>query len=174
MAMTKHHSAKHPCKSRSRALGGLWIVLLLGIFASCGHPTKSDENREFLMSLSGVGFTAELAITPEEMTTGLMHRAELASDHGMLFVYEGPGRRSFWMKNTHIPLDLGFFTADGQLQEIAQLTPYDLTPVQSRKSDIVYALEMNRGWFERQGLQPGAMLDMESVQRALEKRRGER
>jgi uncharacterized membrane protein (UPF0127 family) len=147
------------------------ILLLTGVLVGCEQPIASAAGQSFPLRLEGVDFTAELALTPEEMATGLMHRGELSSDHGMLFIYPEPRRLSFWMKNTHIPLDLGFFSADGRLQEVKSLTPYDLKAVPSQRADIVYALEMNRGWFARQGLEPGARLDLDRVHRAVEKKR---
>lgn len=100
-----------------------------------------------------------------------MHRVKLGENDGMLFIYEDAGRRSFWMKNTHIPLDLGFFSADGKLQQIVPLQPYNLTPIPSERDDIRYALEMNQGWFQKNGLQVGSFLDIPSLQKAIQMRK---
>ena len=48
---------------------------------------------------------------PRQM--GLMFRESMAGDHGMLFVATEPHQHSFWMKNTKIPLDIGYFAFDG-------------------------------------------------------------
>jgi uncharacterized protein len=52
----------------------------------------------------------EVARTPDEQSTGLMYRAELAKDRGMLFVFNPPHPVRFWMKNTLIPLDMVFMS----------------------------------------------------------------
>ncbi len=88
----------------------------------------------------------------------------------MLFVYERPQQLSFWMRNTVIPLDIGFFDPGGRLLEVRQMEPHDETPVPSRSSNVQYALEMNQGWFASSGVEHGARLDMEAVSEALEQR----
>lgn len=100
------------------------------------------------IELCGTSLQVEIASTPAEQQKGLMFRQELPENQGMLFTYNQPQRVSFWMANTAIPLDVGFFTADGKLQEVHSLKPFDLTSVSSKRNDIQYALEVNHGWFE--------------------------
>lgn len=130
----------------------------------------ADFETRLPLRLNGVEFHAQLALTPEEQAQGLMHRVQLGKNEGMLFVFPDDARRGFWMKNTHIPLDLGYFTADGILREIHPLVPYELTPVESSRSDIRFALEMNRGWFAQNHIEPGAQLDLELLRQAIERR----
>lgn len=112
----------------------------------------------------------QLAVTMAEMQQGLMGRRDLGEDDGMLFVYRQPQGMSFWMRNTPTPLDIGFFTADGVLREIYPLHPFDERPVEARRGDLLLALEVNRGWFQRAGVKPGAQLDLAGVRRGLEER----
>jgi uncharacterized membrane protein (UPF0127 family) len=109
---------------------------------------KSSGMQVMAMTLCGTLLQVEVALTPAEKQQGLMFRKELPENQGMLFVFSQPQRVSFWMANTAIPLDVGFFTADGNLQEVYSLKPYDLNPVSSKHNNIQYALEVNRGWFE--------------------------
>ena len=77
-------------------------------------------------------FTVEVARTEEEQATGLMNRASLAPDRGMIFPFEPPREASFWMKNTLIPLDMIFVRADGSIANIeANTVPLSLQPVYS-------------------------------------------
>ncbi|AWI10502.1 hypothetical protein CKA38_04010 [Ereboglobus luteus] len=113
-----------------------------------------------------------------ELSRGLMGRRDLAEDQGMIFVYQYPQRMGFYMRNTPLPLDIGFFTKDGVLREVRQMFPFDETSVTSARTDIHYALEMNQGWFERHGVKPapsmtsdaGAKLDLKALGEALEAR----
>lgn len=98
--------------------------------------------------------TAEVARTHEERAIGLMHRRELATHAGMLFVFEQAQPLCFWMKNTFIPLSIAFLQDDGTILNIEEMKPQSL---QSHCSAVParYALEMNAGWFKRRGLKPG-------------------
>ena len=49
-----------------------------------------------------------------------MFREHLGADAGMLFISESPRRRSFWMKNTLIPLDMIFIGADWRIVGIVE------------------------------------------------------
>lgn len=99
--------------------------------------------------------TVELARTREELSRGLMYRTELAEDAGMLFVFAGEAERSFWMKNTPIPLDILYIRDDGTVHSIAaNTTPYSEKNVPSR-GPARYVLEVPGGWAARHGVKPG-------------------
>ena len=112
----------------------------------------------------------QLAILRPEMERGLMEKRELGREDGMLFVYLRPQRMSFWMRNTYVPLDIGFFNANGELVEIYQLHPLDETPRASHSDQLQFALEMNQGWFKANNVRPGSRLDMKALVQALHER----
>ena len=85
---------------------------------------------------------------------GLMFRESLDYDSGMLFVFEDVGVKSFHMKNTRIPLDIAFITEEGKIESIKELEPFSLLPVYSN-SEVLYALEVNRGWFTEHNIKIG-------------------
>ena len=74
------------------------------------------------------------------------------------------------MRNTHIPLDIGYFSDEGVLLEIHPLFPHDEKLVGSHSDAVQYALEMNQGWFSTNGIMSGASLDMEALSAAIEAR----
>lgn len=94
------------------------------------------------------------AATPLDRQLGLMYRRSMCDDCGMLFKFDSARIGSIWMKNTFIPLDLAYIDANGEIVGIYQLVPHDLTPVKS-PSKVLYALEMNRGWFAKQNIRVG-------------------
>lgn len=124
----------------------------------------------FPLTVGGKATRVQFAVTPAEMQRGLMGRAFIGADEGMVFLYEKPQRMSFWMRNTPSPLDIGFFRADGTLGEVYPLYPYDETTVASAGEDYTLALEMNQGWFAKNGVKPGAKLDLKEVAAALRAR----
>ncbi len=150
----------------------LLVLLLASGLSGCNKQAESVKPPEtyFPLDLGGHTIQVQLALTPSEQSQGLMHRDNLAPDHGMLFVFRSPGQRSFWMHNTLIPLDIGYFTADGMLREVYPMQPRDRTSVQSIRNDILYALEMNQGWFAENKIRPGARLNLDQLETAIRKR----
>ena len=97
---------------------------------------------------------AEVAATPDERTTGLMHRFSLKPDHGMIFVFERAEPQGFWMRNTFIPLSIAFIAGDGRIVNIDDMAPHDEHTHWS-SGPVQYALEMRKGWFAEHGVAAG-------------------
>jgi uncharacterized protein len=108
-------------------------------------------------------FTVELAITDAERQHGLMFREHLDDDTGMLFLFERQQPLSFWMKNTHIPLDMIFIDESGVVAGIVE-NAEPMTTV-SRKVDKPsrYVLEVNAGISRKLGLAAGERVHFAGV-----------
>lgn len=133
------------------------ILLLLFSTASCG----SDEPR---VRLQGEWFTVELATDDQERSMGLMFREEMADDHGMLFIFPTENWRSFWMKNTRIPLDIFYFDDELKLVSVSENTPPCRTercPSYPSKGPARYVLELNAGKAQQLGVKPGDVLELD-------------
>lgn len=152
-------------------ISAVWLLLCLNACAPQSAPiTNANADTYFPFQLETATIQLQLALNQNEQTQGLMHREALPTDHGMLFIFKQPDKRSFWMRNTRIPLDLGYIDASGKLIEIHKLYPYDETPVPSYSSQILMALEMNQGWFQKNNIRPGAQLDLEAIVQAIRAR----
>jgi len=101
----------------------------------------------------------DIADSPDARTVGLMNRLTLDENTGMLFVFDECKPRSFWMKETYIPLSIAYLDDFGKILNIEKMVPFDLTGVRS-KHPARYALEMNEGWFEKNGITPGDMIPL--------------
>jgi uncharacterized membrane protein (UPF0127 family) len=106
------------------------------------------------LTIGEAKLVAEVASTPQQRATGLMHRFSLQPDHGMLFVFESPQPLGFWMKNTFIPLSIAYIDASGRILNIEDMAPQDERSHLS-KGPALYALEMRQGWFVQKGIVPG-------------------
>ncbi|MDO5289218.1 MAG: DUF192 domain-containing protein [Pseudomonadota bacterium] len=108
----------------------------------------------------GVGMhriDAQVASTPAQRQTGLMHRQHMPEHEGMLFVFEQPAVQCFWMRNTLIPLTAAFVQDDGTIVNLADMQPLKDTSHCSEKP-VRYVLEMNQGWFAARHVKPGHRL----------------
>ena len=105
---------------------------------------------------------AELALSTEQKTMGLMERRQLPENAGMLFVYDSVQSRDsgFWMYRTRIPLDIAFLDSAGIIRAIHTMVPCETTlpqgcPAYAAGVPYFYALEVNQGFFARNGLAVG-------------------
>ena len=101
----------------------------------------------------------EIADEEAEQKRGLMERTALAEDAGMLFVFPGERPRSFWMRNTLIPLSISYIDGDGGIVDIQDMEPLDESSHPSA-APAQYALEVNQGFFEERGVQVGDEADL--------------
>ncbi len=99
-------------------------------------------------------YKVEIARTMEERAKGLMYRNRLKPETGMLFVFPRDQKPSFWMKDTKVPLSIAFISKDGIIREIIRMKPLSRKNMVSTYS-VRYALEVNRGEFERLGIKVG-------------------
>jgi uncharacterized membrane protein (UPF0127 family) len=140
----------------TRALLSLLVAILVslrpvGAAAAAELPTVP-------LSINGHKIVAEVARTPEQTSTGLMYRFSLRPDHGMVFVFDRAEPRSFWMKNTYIPLSIAFMAPDGRILNIEDMAPHDEASHWS-KGPAMYTLEMRRGWYAERGIKAGDRVD---------------
>lgn len=103
-------------------------------------------------------FKVEVASTAEEQQKGLMFRTALGPDEGMIFPNSPPAPRSFWMKNTVIPLDIIFIGPDRRVLNIGHGMPYSLDPIIS-SGPAIAVLELADGRAAEVGIEPGTAVD---------------
>ena len=101
--------------------------------------------------------TAELAVTPEQITTGMMFRTNLEENAGMLFLLGRPVQPSFWMKNCPLPLSAAYIDPAGIILELHDFQPQDTNPVVATARNVQYVLETSRGWFEQHHIRSGML-----------------
>lgn len=94
----------------------------------------------------------EIADNTYERETGLMHRESMEEHQGMLFIFNSEGQRSFYMKNTLIPLDIIYYSGDSTAVKIYEnTTPMDETSLPSEEP-AQYVLEINAGLVNQWGI----------------------
>jgi uncharacterized membrane protein (UPF0127 family) len=145
-------------KKEKRRLGrrieGILVILFLIWIISIAH---SQTVLKVPLYIGPNEIWVEVAKTPEERSHGLMGRKHLEKNEGMLFIFEAEDYHGFWMKNTFIPLSIAFIEKNGRIVRITDMNPLTLdSHVPPRP--ILYALEMNKGWFSSHGIKAGDII----------------
>ena len=133
-----------------RALGMAALMAVL-------DPTRA-EPPEITLAIAGHKLGVEVVATDAERSRGLMHRRILPENRGMLFVFPESALHAMWMMNTYIPLSVAFLDADGVIINIEDMMPHTQTPHGAARP-AKYALETNRGWFRKRGIEAGAKVE---------------
>lgn len=165
-----------PLSLRLRLLVVCLVPFLLTT-TGCSKDTQTKATRTadktvadyFSIAIGTEKARLQFALSPLEQKQGLMHRRDLGPSDGMIFIYDKPQVLSFWMRNCPTALDIGFFDADGILQEVRPMLPYDESSVRSKKA-TKFAIEMPQGWYKGHNVQPGSRLDLRAVALAIEAR----
>lgn len=153
----------HLPTKRPSGLACGWLSLLVG-FISLLVPAVCACPLELPYATVIVGeyhLFVEVAATPQSRACGLSHRLGLAENYGMLFVYPQAEPRTFWMKDTHIPLSIAFVDASGVIINIERMAPNQTTQRYLSRRPATYAIEANHGWFVSRGIQSGDKISIQ-------------
>lgn len=125
-----------------------------------------------ILKLGNKTLRVEIARTPETQKIGLMYRRELNQDAGMLLVFPTERTQEFWMKNTYIPLSIGYFDSKRRLIHWLDMQPHlsdSSSPSKTYPSaqPAKYALEVNQGWFEMNQIKPGMKFTLSPSNKGL-------
>jgi len=159
--------------------GGIFVIVLLVIFfvgknlqteklepvaQSVAQPqTKSavaftkEGQLRFLDTGDNLLYTVDIEIADDDAKRmqGLMYRDSMAENRAMLFIFSDSQERSFWMKNTIMPLDIIYVNAKKQIITTQKnAVPYSEDSVPSN-GPAQYVVEVNAGFCDRHSIKPG-------------------
>lgn len=143
-------------------------TLVIGVTTSCKEEPKTIKQAKVSFKKEGelqlkkaandsiiAELDIEIADNEFETQTGLMYRETMKPNHGMLFIFPDSRPRSFYMKNTRIPLDLIYLNSEKKVvsfQENAK--PFDESSLPSNAA-AKYVLEVNAGLAKQWQLEVG-------------------
>lgn len=147
------------CRVQSFFLFNFFLIAVVFVFAQCCGSSSPSSTPTTTVTISTATsapqFSAEIADTAEERSTGLMNRTTLASDAAMLFVFDSDGRSSFWMKDTLVSLDILFINSAKTIVDLAQNTEPLSEELITPSQDYRYVLEVNAGTTAAEGIAVG-------------------
>ena len=149
------------------------LTIIIIFFTFYLHYNKISLNGNVVLDkkmsyviIDEIKIEVELAQTKEQWAHGLMLREALDKDKGMLFIFPDSEERSFWMKNTLIPLDIIFIDSSQRILNIEEAEPCKKESCILYKStgNAKYVLEINRGFAAKKGIKKGdrVVLDIQS------------
>lgn len=131
----------------------LWLALVIPLLGS----QFALAQQKIPVTALNIGvhlIKAEVAADDASRQQGLMFRKQMRANEGMVFVFDEPARICMWMKNTYLPLSVAFLDRDGRILNIEDMKPQS-TDRHCAAKPALYALEMNRGWFQKKNVLPG-------------------
>ena len=129
----------------------LCVILCL---SGCGRQSETT-NVIFYTETGQFQYTQETARTSQQKQTGLMHRKSIASDAGMIFIYDMPEQVGIWMKDTLIPLDIIFISCQNTVDKIVHAFPPESLNVVYPNDKICFISELQSGQAKKIALKTG-------------------
>ena len=136
--------------------------------AGCNNTNQAPIKPTSAINIVIIGqnkINVEIASTESARNKGLSDRDSLGENDGMLFVFDQPGKYSFWMKDMRFALDLIWINDN----KVVEITPNVLhepnVPAKSLKMYtpqvlIDSVLEVNTGWAAKNGIKIGDSLNL--------------
>ena len=146
-------------------ISAILVAISFSVIIYQQYQKFTEKNSVTIYTGAGsVKIQVEYAQTPEKQKQGLMGRSSFDKNSGMLFVFPDEKQRSFWMKNTLIPLEALFISSKGAINEIASLIPCppetSNCPVYESINPARFVLEVNAGFIKRARIIEGDILEI--------------
>ena len=136
----------------------IFAIFLLIFLIGCTKISGKDYGKILINNGKEIiKINIEIADDSDEMAKGLMFRESLDGNSGMLFVFDGEDYRTFWMKNTLIPLDMVFIDKNLRIVGITYAIPCEQEPCSLYKSSkpAQYVLEVNSNFTPKKNIKKG-------------------
>jgi uncharacterized membrane protein (UPF0127 family) len=141
---------------------GLSVVILfafsqIAIAQIANTPIQFEKQK---IRVGKVELAVEIAKSEQQREHGLMFRKKENDGLQMLFIFETETRLAFWMKNTFVPLSIGYFNSEKILVDVQDMDPVHSVMENPKKTyqsrePAQYALEVPRGWFAKNKISLG-------------------
>jgi uncharacterized membrane protein (UPF0127 family) len=163
-------------KSKRNLIGIFSILIIALLILGISINTRGDktisldinsaeDNSILLAKLKNKDLRLEVAKSSEAQAYGLMNRESMDENSGMLFIFAESSKRTFYMKNTLISLDIIYFDEELKVQQIYKNTkPNQTSELYPSSNKTKLVLELNGGWSSDSDLQIGDKLEIVQIE----------
>ena len=141
-----------------KLLVALLLCLVIGTLYGGYVLLRPSSLNTARIEFGGVTLTVEIAKSTADQQKGLSDRDSMASNHGMLFVFDTEANWGFWMNGMRFSLDIIWFDSQRHVvyieQGLAPCTPQDC-PIYSPPLAAMYVLEVNAGFVKNHNIVSG-------------------
>lgn len=123
-------------------ISGVILIIIITIICFSVFKNKNTTANDIGLSIKGENYYLEIAQNNQTRKKGLSDRQELCSNCGMLFIFDQESQHSFWMKNTHIPLDIIWLNSNQEIVKIINAAPIDSETIYTNKDPAKYTIEL--------------------------------
>ena len=149
-------------------LTGLLIIVLASLalaLSEVAPPTTEvrppEAKKEKIISFEAGSIRVQIADSQKEREKGLSSRKNLASDEGLLFIFEKPGFYGFWMKDMTFPIDIIWLDENLRIVHVEKnISPETFPTIFSSPIPSQYVLEINSGLSDQLGLTAGSKITL--------------
>ncbi len=144
-----------------KIIGGIlfFLFLVIFVFFRLSRLAAFDDRQKIEIidnqNKPVIEFDCEIADRPIKRARGLMFREKIDEDKGMFFIFPDVKNRSFWMKNTFIPLDIIFINQNKKIVGYIENAQPETTQPLTVDKPSKYVLEINSGLVEKYGIKKG-------------------
>lgn len=153
------------------------IVLLLAVIFGALYfykfqsvpsvPFLPQSTTVRILTINSSKLKVEIADNKDKRSKGLSGKEKLATDEGMLFIFEKAVKPSFWMKGLTFPLDFVWIRGIEVLETTENVQPPlpgqadESLPIYKSSADIDKVLEVNGGSVNKLNIKTGDEVKLE-------------
>ena len=148
-----------------RTIGAILVVLAIGLFIVISPirttpPSTGVHHVDRILTINGIELETMIADQPNERARGLSGHTLLQENQAMLFVFDTPGRYSFWMKDMDFQIDMLWLNADREVVFMKQnADPNDYPETYQPSMPALYVVETIAGFTDTYGVTLGSVFD---------------
>jgi uncharacterized membrane protein (UPF0127 family) len=137
------------------------LIIILGLTLFLFFKPKNNKFPDNIsLFINNQGYYLEVAQTSKTRQTGLSNRNNLCFNCGMLFVFNRLDKQTFWMKDTHIPLDIIWLNSKHEIIKIVVAAKTDSENLYTSETPAKYAIELNANESLKLGLKIGDTIEI--------------